>query len=65
MSARENTAVIVVLLYIVLIIGSLIGWVLNVIDLLQTIGGGFTTLFVLRVVGVFVAPLGAILGWVT
>lgn len=40
----------------------IIGWVLNIIALLGT-GADITAMFVLRCIGIFVAPLGAILGW--
>ena len=45
----------------------LYGWVLNILSLIQSAvaGSEFTLLIVLRAVGVFFAPLGAILGWVT
>lgn len=41
----------------------IIGWFMNVFDLLHMVGGEVTTLFILRVVGLVVAPLGSILGW--
>lgn len=48
-----------------LFIAAFIGWILNVIKIVSTgfaisEWGGFE---VARVIGVFVAPLGAILGW--
>lgn len=49
-----------VLSIIVFLVG---GWILNIIALIAMIDGGVTAAFVLRVVGVFIAPLGAILGW--
>lgn len=48
---------------IVVLIG--VGWVLNVIDLLGTSFDPLTGLAVARVIGVFVPPLGAVLGYFT
>lgn len=39
------------------------GWVWNIIDLIH-MHDGITGLFVVRVVGIFVAPIGAVLGFV-
>lgn len=44
-------------------IATAIGWALNVIKFIALIGGEITAELVVRGVGVFVAPLGAILGW--
>ena len=49
--------------YIALIVLMLWGWVLNIIALVGMVDGGVTTMFILRVAGVFIAPLGGILGW--
>lgn len=40
-----------------------LGWVLNVAELTSIMNGAIDAEFVLRIVGVFVAPLGAILGY--
>jgi hypothetical protein len=51
--------------FIALWIAGIIGWVMNITDIIYSAGGPFTTLLVVRIVGIFVFPLGAILGWVT
>lgn len=43
-------------------IGLIVGWVLNVVTLYNA-PPELTWSLVVRVIGVFVAPLGAILGW--
>lgn len=53
------------LLYFALIIGGLVGWVLNIVHIIGAASGPLTTLLVLRIVGIFAFPLGAILGWVS
>ena len=40
-----------------------IGWVMNIIDLLGMSLDPLTPLAVLRVVGIFIPPLGAVLGY--
>lgn len=50
---------------IALWITCLVGWVLNIIDIIGTLGGDITALLVCRLVGVFAFPLGAVLGLVT
>lgn len=39
------------------------GWVMNIMAIFQTVGDPLTAMFILRCVGVFIAPLGAIVGW--
>lgn len=41
----------------------LFGWGWNVVKLLGMLDGGVTAVFVVRIVGVFVAPLGGIVGY--
>lgn len=53
------------LIYVVLAIAGLIGWVLNIVKLVAHIHDPLTALEVFRVVGVAVAPLGAVLGFVS
>lgn len=40
-----------------------LGWILNIADLVSAMDGSISAEFLLRIVGVFVAPLGAILGY--
>ena len=42
----------------------IVGWVLNIVTIVGTPQFEFTGLLVARVIGVFVAPLGAILGYI-
>lgn len=46
-----------------LTIAAMIGWVMNVIALWNTIDGPMTTKFIVRVIGVFVPVVGAIIGY--
>jgi hypothetical protein len=46
--------------WVALMVVGVFGWVLNIVELIQ--GGESTGLMLARVAGIFVAPLGAILG---
>jgi len=54
----------IALVWFVLVVGGMIGWVLNIIKLVGMIDSEITTMFVLRIVGIFAAPLGAVLGYI-
>lgn len=56
---------IVVLTYFILILLALIGWVMNLIDVvgLALSNNPLTTLFIVKLIGVPVGFIGAILGW--
>lgn len=45
------------------IAAGVIGWILNIGALIHTLGDPITGLFILRCVGIFVAPLGSVLGY--
>ena len=46
------------------VIAAAIGWIINLVSVIKLglAGAGITTLFVLKVIGIFAGPLGAILG---
>jgi hypothetical protein len=46
-----------------LVVAGLIGYALNLWKIAEALGSPFTGVVLLRVVGVFFAPLGAVLGW--
>lgn len=51
---------VAVLLFILAAIG---GWIANIVKLVGMIGGDVTAMFIARCVGIFAAPLGAVLGF--
>lgn len=51
------------LLYIVVGLAAVVGWVMNIMDIVKSDFSSITGLLVLRVIGVFVPPLGAVLGY--
>lgn len=40
-----------------------IGWVMNVIKIFAALGDPLTGMFIARVLGVFLVPVGCIAGW--
>ena len=49
------------LAFIVVIIG---GWVMNLVEIVNYDFASITGMIILRIAGIFIAPLGAVLGWV-
>lgn len=45
-----------------LIAAGVIGWVLNIIKLAGMNAEPLTTMFIMRIIGIFVAPIGSVLG---
>lgn len=41
-----------------------VGWCLNLFTVINNLDSGLSLLMLLRLVGIFVAPLGAVLGYV-
>ena len=50
-------------LYLVLLVAGFAGWVMNIVKLFGESFDPLTGWAIGRVIGVFVAPLGAVLGW--
>ncbi len=42
----------------------IIGWIMNIVQVVQLASEPFSTLLAVKLVGILVAPLGAILGWI-
>ncbi|WP_378347402.1 hypothetical protein [Acinetobacter baumannii] len=40
----------------------LIGWVMNIAQIIKM--SGFTGLMIIKIIGVVVAPLGSLMGWI-
>lgn len=51
------------LLAVALVLAGVVGWVMNISDIVAAVSDPITAMFILRCVGIFVAPLGAILGY--
>lgn len=46
-----------------IVVGAIAGWVMNIVTIAHSSFDVLTGMLVLRIVGIFVAPLGAVLGW--
>jgi hypothetical protein len=49
--------------YLTILVLSVIGWVMNIINIVNALGGELGALFIAQCIGVPFGPLGAILGW--
>ena len=47
-----------------LVVAAVIGWVMNIITIAHSEFVPITGLLVLRIVGIFIGPIGAVLGYV-
>ena len=53
-----------VFLYLSLLILLVGGWVMNLVEIVNYDFASITGMIILRIAGIFIAPLGAVLGWV-
>ena len=51
------------LVFIIVWLALAVGWVMNVVEIVQTVSDPITGMFILRCVGIIVAPLGGVLGY--
>lgn len=59
-----KTYICLTLAYIVLVVVLLVGWFMNIFDVIALVATDtFSLMFILRVIGIFVAPLGGVLGF--
>lgn len=52
------------LFIVVLVLGGVGGWVANIVKLADMDFGAITGMLVIRAVGIFVAPLGSVMGFI-
>ena len=57
-----NNGILYLMLAPFAVIG-IIGWVINIVKLFTNLHSPITGLFILRVVGIFVPIIGAVMGW--
>ena len=61
--SQKGSADVSSLVILAIIAAGVIGWIMNIYEIVQTVADPITGMFILRCVGIFVAPLGAILGY--
>ena len=47
----------------VFVLAAIVGWVMNIVEVVQTVSDPITGMFILRCFGIIAAPLGAVLGY--
>lgn len=52
-----------VMFIIVIWLFMLVGWVMNLVKLFGMAGQNIDTSFILRILGVILAPIGGVMGW--
>ena len=63
MTKYSNTGVVSATAFLLLLLAAAGGWVANIVKIFATAGDPITAWFIIRVVGVFAAPVGAVLGY--
>lgn len=58
-----NVATGMFCLYVLILIGLLTGWVMNIITVIGMASAEMTGMFIVRCIAIFVFPLGGVLGW--
>lgn len=56
-----STLVGVFWLFFIIVFG--IGWIRNILDIISMLDGPVTAMFIFRCIGIFVFPLGGVLGY--
>lgn len=64
MSKIKNMSVFGVLIYLAIIVAILYGWIANIVTIFHSNFSEITGVLILRIVGIFVGPLGVVLGYI-
>jgi hypothetical protein len=60
---QKGNVTVLALFGFAVFIAAVVGWVMNIIDIVNSDFHNVTGMLVLRIIGVFLAPLGAVLGY--
>ncbi len=63
MKQQLGYAMVLMVVWISLLILAIGGWVANIVKLIGMDFGAITGLLIVRAVGIFIAPLGAVMGY--
>ena len=61
---NQDGYTVVELVWVVVALAGIIGWVINIVKLVGMIGADISAELVIRAVGIFFAPLGAVMGFI-
>ena len=64
MKCKQNGFVAVVLVIVIIVLFLLVGWILNIVKLCDCDFQTPAKEEVVRIIGIFVAPVGGIIGWI-
>ncbi len=64
MTTKIKVGLFTWLMILTVVILGFAGWVMNIMTIAGSNFNDLTGLLVLRVVGIFIAPMGAVLGWI-
>lgn len=53
-----------IVLWLALVVAGIAGWVMNIVQVVQQASEPFTVLLAVKIIGILIAPLGAVLGWI-
>lgn len=62
-SLGEKFGIAGIILFIAFILLAIFGWIANIFEMIGLLDAGFSAWLFARIIGIFFAPLGAILGW--
>lgn len=60
---KQKGFTIIELLFSLAFIAGFIGWIMNIVDIVHAIHNPITLMLILRMVGIFIFPLGMVLGY--
>jgi len=61
---KQFGSTLVELITVIIILAGVVGWILNIVKLAESTFDPLTAIVVLRCLGVIVAPLGAVFGFI-
>ena len=64
-SSKRSSFTLIGLLIVLLWVAFIAGYVLNIVNIVNNLSTdvGVTTMFIFQCIGIIIAPLGSILGW--
>lgn len=63
MIKQRNIPNVLSLIYVLFLVACFVGWVMNIVKLFKTESFEFSGVVILQAVGIFIAPIGVIMGY--
>ena len=61
---RRTMDITILMIWFTMLAACIVGWIMNIVAIAHTGFSDMSGMLILRVVGIFIAPLGAILGYI-